>query len=105
MSTTARKVGLCLLEDATTAGDGLQVHYLDPGIYFVEVIDSSDMGSATVSVKGTCDPDADDFKTEAELTLTSSAASGMIRGGRNVIASVTGTPSAAIDCYITRASN
>lgn len=102
---TPRDMGMIFLEDAVAAGMGSTVLFLEPGIYFVEIVPTANIGPASVQIGGTCRPTDADFKVEEDLTLDATTAGGMIRGGRNVIANVVGTPTAAISVYIAKASD
>lgn len=88
-----------------TSTASVEATYLPSGVYWIEIV--NDPGSATVRIQCTTDPDADDWKNEAELTDLSSSKKGeMMRGGRYVRAIVeTDDPTEAIDIVATKASN
>ena len=98
-------LGIYLAKDKSDSGDGDREEYLEPGIYFVDVVDSSNIGSAEVTVLATLDKATGDYKTEADLTLDSSTSGGMIRGGRWVKCNFSTSPTSAISVLVSKASD
>lgn len=86
--------------DDTSPGPAV---YLDPGIYLVEVM--NDVTGATVQVQTTLHPGADDWKDEADMALDANTKANVMRGGRYVRVTVTGSPQETIDVLFNKSSS